>query len=305
MRSSAPRSSTGSAPPTSPTPSCTRSRRRFGARTMLVVPHLRRTGPTYGLLVSRAMATGRVWEALSPYARAVLRAGEEADSVLRARRLAHTPEQAGAQAPASRGGRRSLELPDRPKRPTKSAPRPSSFWCWKAAAGRAAGAPRSCPACGDGDLRPHHAADLRAKRASAGSTVSNSTAAPIAMAIMLSGQRRAYCWKISFDEAFALYSPGVQLMIEVTRRQLADPDMLLTDSCADRGRPDDRAPVDGPAGHGRSRARGAAGRAAQGALGRERIAPPAAGLGETDRRHRSRTSARALRRPADAPMSKG
>ena len=42
----------------------------------------------------------------------------------------------------------------------------------------------------------------------------------------------AYTWKTTYDEAFAAYSPGTLLMIEVTRQHLEDPNIDLTDSCA-------------------------------------------------------------------------
>jgi hypothetical protein len=41
----------------------------------------------------------------------------------------------------------------------------------------------------------------------------------------------AYTWKTSYDEAFAAYSPGTLLMIEVTRQHLEDPNIEATDSC--------------------------------------------------------------------------
>lgn len=42
----------------------------------------------------------------------------------------------------------------------------------------------------------------------------------------------AYTWKTAYDEAYAAFSPGTLLMIEVTRQHLADPDIRFTDSCA-------------------------------------------------------------------------
>lgn len=54
----------------------------------------------------------------------------------------------------------------------------------------------------------------------------------IAMAILFDSQDRSYCWKIAFDERFRAQAPGVQLVSELTRLQLARPDIALTDSCA-------------------------------------------------------------------------
>jgi len=42
----------------------------------------------------------------------------------------------------------------------------------------------------------------------------------------------AYTWKTTYDEAYAAYSPGTLLMLDVTRYHLDDPNILGTDSCA-------------------------------------------------------------------------
>lgn len=42
----------------------------------------------------------------------------------------------------------------------------------------------------------------------------------------------AYTWKTAYDEDFAAFSPGVLLMIEVTKNHLDDPNIEATDSCA-------------------------------------------------------------------------
>ncbi|MGN6584855.1 MAG: GNAT family N-acetyltransferase [Rhizobiaceae bacterium] len=42
----------------------------------------------------------------------------------------------------------------------------------------------------------------------------------------------AYTWKTAYDEALAAYSPGVLLMMDVTRTHLDDPNINRTDSCA-------------------------------------------------------------------------
>ena len=47
----------------------------------------------------------------------------------------------------------------------------------------------------------------------------------------------AYTWKTAYDENYAAFSPGVLLMIEVTRQHLEDPNIALTDSCAVPGHP--------------------------------------------------------------------
>ncbi|MGO9135479.1 MAG: GNAT family N-acetyltransferase [Methylovirgula sp.] len=55
---------------------------------------------------------------------------------------------------------------------------------------------------------------------------------PIAMALMLKSGARAFWWKTAYDEAFAAFSPGVLLALDVTSTLLADKGVTLTDSCA-------------------------------------------------------------------------
>jgi CelD/BcsL family acetyltransferase involved in cellulose biosynthesis len=47
----------------------------------------------------------------------------------------------------------------------------------------------------------------------------------------------ALFFKIAFDEAYARFSPGVQLTVELTRRLCADPGIRFVDSTADAGHP--------------------------------------------------------------------
>jgi hypothetical protein len=55
---------------------------------------------------------------------------------------------------------------------------------------------------------------------------------PIAMGVTIRSGRFAALWKIAYDENLAARSPGVQFILEYTRRQLADGGVDLTDSCA-------------------------------------------------------------------------
>ncbi len=55
---------------------------------------------------------------------------------------------------------------------------------------------------------------------------------PIAMGIFLTSGKNAFVWKVAYDERYAAFSPGVQFMIDFTRRQSADPMIDRTDSCA-------------------------------------------------------------------------
>ncbi|MFN3766673.1 MAG: GNAT family N-acetyltransferase, partial [Aliihoeflea sp.] len=55
---------------------------------------------------------------------------------------------------------------------------------------------------------------------------------PIASLVVFVESGIAYTWKTAFDEEFSGYSPGVLLMIEVTKRHLDDYNVTVTDSCA-------------------------------------------------------------------------
>lgn len=59
----------------------------------------------------------------------------------------------------------------------------------------------------------------------------------LAMGLVLKSGNRAFWWKIAYDEAFAHYSPGVLLALELTRFLLSDTRIALTDSCADANHP--------------------------------------------------------------------
>lgn len=49
--------------------------------------------------------------------------------------------------------------------------------------------------------------------------------------------RGLFTWKIGMDEAYRRYSPGMQLMLALSRRAIADPDIDYIDSLADPGHP--------------------------------------------------------------------
>ena len=55
---------------------------------------------------------------------------------------------------------------------------------------------------------------------------------PIAMAVVLSCGRTDYLWKIAYAEDLARFSPGVQLVLELSALQKRDGRVLMTDSCA-------------------------------------------------------------------------
>jgi CelD/BcsL family acetyltransferase involved in cellulose biosynthesis len=60
---------------------------------------------------------------------------------------------------------------------------------------------------------------------------------PVAAAIVLRHQDRAYYFKIGVDERFAKLSPGVQLTLELTRHLCADPAIAMADSTASADHP--------------------------------------------------------------------
>jgi CelD/BcsL family acetyltransferase involved in cellulose biosynthesis len=55
---------------------------------------------------------------------------------------------------------------------------------------------------------------------------------PVAMLVSLSAGTTAYSWKIAYDESFARFSPGAQLMLEAGRAIFADGTASRIDSCA-------------------------------------------------------------------------
>ncbi|MBV1707662.1 MAG: GNAT family N-acetyltransferase [Hyphomicrobiales bacterium] len=55
---------------------------------------------------------------------------------------------------------------------------------------------------------------------------------PVAMGITLRDRDCAWLWKITFEEDYGASSPGVQLLMDFTRTQLAEAGVQLTDSAA-------------------------------------------------------------------------
>ena len=60
---------------------------------------------------------------------------------------------------------------------------------------------------------------------------------PVAAAIVLRHQDRAFYFKLGVDERFSKFSPGVQLTLDLTRHLCADPSIALVDSTADPDHP--------------------------------------------------------------------
>jgi CelD/BcsL family acetyltransferase involved in cellulose biosynthesis len=60
---------------------------------------------------------------------------------------------------------------------------------------------------------------------------------PVAAAIVLRHQNRAFYFKLGVDERFAKFSPGVQLTLDLTRHLCADPAIATADSMANADHP--------------------------------------------------------------------
>jgi hypothetical protein len=59
----------------------------------------------------------------------------------------------------------------------------------------------------------------------------------IAAVIVLRSGATAWCWKTAYDERFGRASPGVQLLLDVTRALLEDGTLVRADSCASADHP--------------------------------------------------------------------
>jgi CelD/BcsL family acetyltransferase involved in cellulose biosynthesis len=60
---------------------------------------------------------------------------------------------------------------------------------------------------------------------------------PTAAIVTLRSGAVAWCWKIAYDESYARYSPGVQILLDVTQALLDDPTVICADSCATADHP--------------------------------------------------------------------
>jgi CelD/BcsL family acetyltransferase involved in cellulose biosynthesis len=62
-------------------------------------------------------------------------------------------------------------------------------------------------------------------------------AKPIAALVTLRSTATAWCWKIAYDESYARFSPGVQILLDVTQALLEDASLTRADSCATADHP--------------------------------------------------------------------
>src|SRR5262249_6101934 len=62
-------------------------------------------------------------------------------------------------------------------------------------------------------------------------------AKPIAALVTLRSGDTAWCWKIAYDEGYARFSPGVQVLLDATQALLDDTSLVRADSCATADHP--------------------------------------------------------------------
>jgi hypothetical protein len=60
---------------------------------------------------------------------------------------------------------------------------------------------------------------------------------PTSAIVTLRSGGTAWCWKIAYDESRARFSPGVQVLLDVTQTLLDDRTVTCADSCATAGHP--------------------------------------------------------------------
>jgi CelD/BcsL family acetyltransferase involved in cellulose biosynthesis len=195
----------------------------------ILLPYMAENGPAAEVIAAVAERTGRLIRRFGQHERAVLRGGESPEALL-ARALP------GRRRKEIRRLRRRLE--ERGEVALVSAASPHEVRDaaemfldleeagWKGRAGSAF----LHTASGASFFR----AATRSLAAQGACRIDVLTVAgkPAAAAVMLGEGDRAFYWKTAFDETLSGFSPGVHLSLEVTRRQLAQPGLALTDSCA-------------------------------------------------------------------------
>ena len=195
----------------------------------MLMPRLVRTGPTFRLLVTRAIAAGRPWVALEEHQRAALRRVPSAQSLLgRLISPKHRKEIARQGRRLAALGRltyRSASAREDVKAATEQ------FLAleqqgWKGT--------RATALLSDIGLATFSRTMTRMMSGEAKCRIDwlELDGKPIAMAIILFSGGRAYFWKTTYDETYAAFSPGVHLARALTLRQLDDPAIEMTDSCA-------------------------------------------------------------------------
>lgn len=176
-------------------------------------------------LVAAAMAQGRPVDVLDGHVRASLARGAEPRSEIATRRRKEFARQM----------RRLTEIGEvkfvPAIEPVEVRARFEMFLTLEAAGWKGKGrtALISSPATAD------FAREVVANRAEAGAARIDSIdlgGSPIAMVVTFAAGATAYTWKIAYDEAYARFSPGVQLMLELPKHLFSDPTLMRIDSCA-------------------------------------------------------------------------
>ena len=121
-------------------------------------------------------------------------------------------------------------------RRTKSPPRSRLSWRWKPAAGKAQRGTALIQNEGDASFI-RRATPALAATGQCEIVTLRAGDTPVAAAIVLRHQDRAFYFKLGIDERFAKFSPGVQLTLDLTRHLCADPAIASADSTASPDHP--------------------------------------------------------------------
>lgn len=197
--------------------------------TGLVLPRLVRSGPLFEMLVARAAAADRSWSAAALFQRAVLRNERRSDDDA-ARGASKKRLKEHNRLLARLGERGRLEI--RSVSDASDIRRELEVFLalestgWKGRRGTAL-----LSSAGDAAFT-RVMARLMARRAQCRIDSLTLDGRPLAMAILIESAGRSYFWKTAYDEDFAAYSPGALLARALVDRQLAQPGIDLTDSCA-------------------------------------------------------------------------
>ncbi len=200
----------------------------------LMFPSLPRDGPTARLLIALAAAEGRPVHRFAVHRRAVLTAAAGQDRGLEESfRSKRRKNLRGARRRLEAEGAVRFRLPSEPEELAIEAERFLALEAkgWK---GRRGTALLKSPAQANfaKDVVGALAGERKCRIARL-----DCAGRPVAMAIVLKSGDRAFFWKIAYDEAFAAFSPGVLLTLELSHTLLADRGVALVDSCATADHP--------------------------------------------------------------------
>ncbi|HVZ13395.1 MAG TPA: GNAT family N-acetyltransferase, partial [Bauldia sp.] len=196
-----------------------------GSGLSLIAADLPIESPVARALVAAAMAQGRPVDVLDGHVRASLERDAEPRSEIASRRRKEFARQM----------RRLMEVGEvkfvPAIEPVEVRARFEMFLALEAAGwkGKRHSALLSAPATTE------FAREAIANRAEAGAARIDSIdlgGKPIAMVVTFAAGATAYTWKIAYDETYARFSPGVQLMLELPKHLFSDRTLMRIDSCA-------------------------------------------------------------------------